>query len=104
MFFLKKLVSQFLFPMPLCLYVCFGGVALLWWTKKQKTGKMLVSCGLLLLTLLSLGPVADQCIYSLECRYPTYQHTENASVKYVVVLGAGHNSDPRLALTSQISD
>ena len=75
---------------------------MLLWTKKQKVGKMFVTCGLLLLTLFSLGPVADLFVKSLESRYPTYQRAEKNSVKYVVMLGGGHKT--QLGSTSGIDE
>ena len=104
MFLFKKIVSQFFFPMPICLSLCFAGLALLWWSKRQKTGKVLVTVGLLLLTAFSYAPVADALLHPLESQYPPYVKTESTPVKYVVVLGGGHNSDPRLPLSSQLSD
>jgi uncharacterized SAM-binding protein YcdF (DUF218 family) len=104
MFIFKKLVSQFFFPMPLCLFVCFTGLVLLWWTKRQKTGRSLVTTGLLLLTMLSYEPIGDALLRPLERHYPMYRKSGGPPVKYVVVLGGGHSSDPSLPLVSQISD
>jgi uncharacterized SAM-binding protein YcdF (DUF218 family) len=104
MFLFKKVVSQFFFPMPICLGLCFTGLALLWWSKKQKAGKILVTSGLLLLTALSYAPVADALLRPLENQYPPYVKTDSTPIKYVVVLGGGHNSDPRFPVTSQIGD
>jgi uncharacterized SAM-binding protein YcdF (DUF218 family) len=104
MFLFKKIVSQFFFPMPLCLFLCFTGLALLWWTKKQKAGRVLVSIGVLFLTALSCQPVADTLLAPLERKYPPYVKGNSPPVKYVVVLGGGHNSDPSLPAMSQIGD
>jgi uncharacterized SAM-binding protein YcdF (DUF218 family) len=104
MFLFKKIVSQFFFPMPVCLFFCFTGLALLWWTKKQKVGKVLVTTGLLLLTALSYEPVSNALLRPLESRYPCYVRGDSPPVDYVVVLGGGHTSDPRLPLSSQLSD
>jgi uncharacterized SAM-binding protein YcdF (DUF218 family) len=104
MFLFKKVVSQFFFPMPLCLSVCFLGLALLWWTQKQKAGKGLVTAGLLALTALSYAPVADALLLPLERQYPVYARKDSVPVKYVVVLGGGHNSDPTFPLSSRLSD
>jgi uncharacterized SAM-binding protein YcdF (DUF218 family) len=93
--------------MPLCLLFCFIGLGLLWWTKRQKLGKTLVTLGLLLLTVLSYGSVADLLLRPLESSFPPYQATTNNTagpVKYVVVLGGGHEFDPGLPVSSQIGD
>lgn len=104
MFFTKKLISQFLLPMPFCLMLCLAGLVLLWWTKRQKAGKILVTFGLLLLTALSFRPVSNALLGSLERQYPVYTKPSAEKVDFVVVLGAGHNSDPSIPLISQLSD
>ena len=90
--------------MPVCLFLCFTGLALLWWTQKQKLGKVLVTLGLLLLTALSYEPVSNALLGPLERQYPPYVKREGPPAKYVVVLGGGHTSDPSLPITSQIGD
>lgn len=104
MFLFKKIVSQLFFPIPLSLSVCFTGLALLWWTRRQRTGKVLVSVGLLLLTALSYGFVADALLMPLEGKYSPFTSKSGERAEFVVVLGGGHRSDTRLPLTSQISD
>jgi uncharacterized SAM-binding protein YcdF (DUF218 family) len=103
MFFAKKLLCQLLAPMPLCLAFCLVGLTLLWWTKRQKAGKILVTFGLLLMTVLSLRPVSNALLGSLERQYPVYTKATGERTDYVVVLGAGHNSDPSIPLISQLS-
>jgi uncharacterized SAM-binding protein YcdF (DUF218 family) len=103
-FFLKKLLSQILEPMPLCLLLCFAGIALLWWSKRQKTGKIFVTTGLLLLTLLSLKPISDALLGPLERQYPVLQTQDATNISYVVVLGGGHSSAPSIPLISQLSN
>jgi uncharacterized SAM-binding protein YcdF (DUF218 family) len=107
MLIFKKIVSQFFYPLPLSLEISFLGLFLLWFTSKQKTGKVLVSIGFLILTPLSYGPISDQLLASLESRYISYDANdsdENSKFKarFVVVLGGGHTSDPTLPITSQI--
>jgi uncharacterized SAM-binding protein YcdF (DUF218 family) len=104
MFLFKKIISQFLFPMPVCLFLCFSGLGLLWWTKKQKAGKVLVTVGLLVLTALSYSPVAAILLRPLERQYPAYSSTEGGPISFIVVLGGGHTARPELPVTSRISD
>jgi hypothetical protein len=40
MFLFKKTVSRFFFPMPVCLCLCFTGLALLWRTQEQKADNL----------------------------------------------------------------
>ena len=49
MFLLKKIVSRFLFPLPLSLEFLILGLFLLWFTRRQRAGKALVTCGVVLL-------------------------------------------------------
>ena len=112
MFLFKKIVSQFLFPLPLTLGVSFIGLYLLWFTRKQKLGKTIISFGLLTLTFFSYGVISDRLLGPLENRYNPYTVKEiddvyssgnKIPVKHVVVLGGGHTSDETLPVTSQIN-
>ena len=111
MFILKKIISCFLYPLPLSLWISFLGLYLLWFTTKQKTGKILVSAGLIILTLFSCSVIANKLLRPLEKKYDSFEMKGSSSVskiedesaiKYVVVLGGGHTSDPELPLISQI--
>ncbi len=111
MFILKKIIASFLYPLPLSLLISFVGLYLLWFTTKQKTGKILISVGLIILTLFSYSVISDRLLRPLERKYDSFEmrgslsvsETEGESaIKYVVVLGGGHSSDPELPLISQI--
>lgn len=58
-------------PLPALLLLIGIGIALLWFSRFQRTGKLCVSLGWLLLTLLSLQPVADSLLKPIEDTYPT---------------------------------
>ncbi|MDO9565811.1 MAG: envelope biogenesis factor ElyC [Candidatus Desulfaltia sp.] len=105
MFLFKKIVSPLFFPLSIILEILILGIFLLWFTRRQKTGKVLVFIGTLLLGLLSYSSISDICLKSLEDKYPPLVEIQTFSdVKWVVVLGGGHISDPKLPVTSQISD
>ncbi|MGD1103403.1 MAG: envelope biogenesis factor ElyC, partial [Terriglobia bacterium] len=70
MFLLKKIVSRFLFPLPLSLEFLFVGLFLLWFTRRQRAGKALVTCGALLLVGLSNIFTSNALLRPLEQRYP----------------------------------
>ena len=96
-------------PLPLCLEISFIGLFLLYFTRRERLGKAFISIGLVTLTLLSYGFISDRLLRPLENRYEPYV-TESAAdgpkypVRFVVVLGGGHTSDPKLPMTSQIDD
>lgn len=102
MFFFKKLISPFLMPLPLGFAMLFAGLCLLWFTKKQKIGKILCTFGILWFFILSLNPAANLLLSPLERTFPKYEPGAQ-KIKYVVVLGGTHISDQRLPVSSQIS-
>lgn len=112
MFIAKKIISQLLMPVPLCLLCVIAGLFFLWFTKRQRAGKVLVTIGFFVLLLLSFGIIPDYMLGSLERQYPQYNQplvneilkSENQSpLKYVVVLGGGHILAPELPIFSQLS-
>jgi uncharacterized SAM-binding protein YcdF (DUF218 family) len=102
MFFFKKLVASFLMPLQLGLLISFGGLYLLWFTKKQKIGRILCTSGILWIFIFSMHPVANLLLSPLENDFMKYEQGQQ-TVKYVVVLGGWHVSDPKLPSSSQIS-
>jgi len=112
MFIIKKIISAFLYPLPISLLLSFLGLYLLWFTTKQKAGKILVSVGLAILTLFSYSIITNRLLRPLERKYDTFEidsslvvsETENRSaIKFVVVLAGGQTMDPKLPLLSQMS-
>ncbi len=55
MFLFTKIVGLFVSPLSLCLEVLIIGLIMLWFTKKQRAGKIVISVGVFLLALLSYG-------------------------------------------------
>lgn len=88
-------------PLPLCLAILLCGLLLLWFTRKQRIGKVIVTAGVIILTGLSYGIISDSLLRDFEDQYSPFLKPENA--KWVVVLGGGHTSDPDLPVTSQPS-
>jgi uncharacterized SAM-binding protein YcdF (DUF218 family) len=111
MFLMKKIVASFFYPVSLCLGILLLGLVCLWATRRQRLGKGLVTLGTVLLILLSLPSLARQTLTPLENHYPVLLHPETVSwgensatsPKWIVVLGGGHVSDPRLPATGQLS-
>ena len=104
MFLLKKILTPFFLPVAFCIEILLLGTILLWFTRWQKTGKVIVAIGLIVLTGMSYGPISDALLRPLEYKYPPLLKSDHLTqVKWVVVLGAGHVSNPQIPLTSQIS-
>jgi uncharacterized SAM-binding protein YcdF (DUF218 family) len=111
MFVMKKIVAPLFYPFSLCLGILILGLFCLWATRRQRLGKTLVTLGTALLLLLSTSFLSSGLLVPLESRYPALLHPETVSwgqlgatsPRWIVVLGGGHVSDPRLPANSQIS-
>ncbi|QWA12724.1 envelope biogenesis factor ElyC [Sodalis ligni] len=101
LFALKKIVGGLLSPLPLLMLLMAAGLILLWFSRRQITGRILVSLSWLTLLLLSLQPIADRLLAPLEAAYPTYDDT-GTSIAYVVVLGGGYTFNPHWAPSSNL--
>jgi uncharacterized SAM-binding protein YcdF (DUF218 family) len=110
-FTLKKILSRFIFPLPMCIEILMVGLVLLWFTRKQKAGRIVVTVGTVLLLLLSYNSFSENLLGGLERSYPPFSlagpqalRTQAvAQVKWIVVLGGGHTADPNIPLSSQIN-
>lgn len=107
-FLLKKILSPLFMPLCLSLEILLAGVILLWFTRRQRLGKILTTAGLLMLVALSLPAIANPLLATLEDRYPpfpggTAAGVLPAGVPWIVVLGGGMTDDPRVPATSRIS-
>jgi uncharacterized SAM-binding protein YcdF (DUF218 family) len=103
MFLLKKIVAPFFYPLPLCLEILTAGLLLLWFTRRQRAGKVMVTLAAVLLVFLSFSWGSDLLLAPLEHRYPPLQHAPaEASLKWIVILGGGSNSDPHLPVSSRL--
>jgi len=104
MLLFKKIVALFFFPLSICLEILLLGLFYLWFTQRQKAGKILVSIGVILLATISYGAVSGIFLRSLESKYvPITDTSAFQDVKWVVVLGGGHFTDPKLPITDQLS-
>jgi uncharacterized SAM-binding protein YcdF (DUF218 family) len=111
MFLLKKVVSYCLLPLPVCFGIVAAGLLLLWFTRRQKAGRILVTAGFGLLVLLSYSSVANLFAGALENDYrpllvegaPHDADTRAKAARFIVVLGGGHGRDPQLPANSELS-
>ncbi|MFH2138216.1 MAG: envelope biogenesis factor ElyC [Candidatus Omnitrophota bacterium] len=102
MFLFKKIIASFLFPVPLTILFLISGIFLLWFSKKQKTGKVLITLGVILLILSSFSATASAILRPIEYKYPAFDSSHLTKADFVVVLGGGHTSNSELPLLSQI--
>lgn len=104
MFLLKKIVAPLFFPLSLCLEILLAGIFLLWFTRRQKTGKILVTIGVVVFAALSYGVASEMLLRPLEYKYPPLTDVSAVSdVKWVVVLSGGSSPDAYLPITGQLS-
>lgn len=111
MFWLKKVVSFWLMPVPLCLAMLVLGLLLTRRGRRSGPGRSLLALGTVLLLLFSNKWVSNGLLRPLESRYPaTPEFSAKARVpdaleqcRFVVVLGAGHSNLPALPATEKLS-
>jgi uncharacterized SAM-binding protein YcdF (DUF218 family) len=108
MFLFKKLVGPLLFPLPLASFLLLLGLALLWFTRRQKAGKLLVSAGTFWLVSMSFGIFAPWTLVPLERQYQPLLTTASITtpetpVKWIVVLGGGGAYSAQIPSASQLS-
>ena len=107
MFLAKKIVSRLFFPLPLSLEFLLVGLFLLWFTRRQRAGKVLVTCGVMLLLGLSNIFTSNALLRPLEHRYPplvvAHLGTGAPGVTFIAVLGGWADHDPDVPVTSHLS-
>jgi len=100
-FLLKKFVTFFVEP-----YGMVFSLFVIWFIllkiKKDKFAKISLSLAFGLLFLFSYPPFANFLISNLESQYPKYDYKRD--IKYIHVLGSGHNGDELQPLSSKIGD
>jgi uncharacterized SAM-binding protein YcdF (DUF218 family) len=106
---MKHLVANFFYPLPFCCHLLVIGVALLWWPRTHRAGKVLVTLGTVLLLLLSTGHVANLLLAPLETAYPPVDDAASLTaaaggpLRWIGVLHAGQTADAPLPLTARVS-
>ncbi len=91
-------------PLPAVMILLALGLTLIWPLKKKKVGWIVAAISFLFFLLLGYGVIGNMMLNDLENRYPAPTGIESrTNVKWVVVLGGGMNSDPRMPITSQLS-
>jgi uncharacterized SAM-binding protein YcdF (DUF218 family) len=111
LFWLKKTVSFWLMPLPVCLTLMIAGLVLTRRERRRRLGRILLSTGLALLIVFTNKAVSRWLIGPLEAAYPPIPEltqlspvpAELAACRYVVVLGGGHGDMPGLSATNKLS-
>jgi len=111
MFLLKKIISSLFLPLPVCTLLLIAGLIFLWFTGRQRLGRILVSLGAVTLLLFSNASIPNLLLQPLERPYtPALATPEQVAsltqspVKWIVVLGAGDTYSPFLPATTQLHD
>lgn len=107
MLFLKRVIVLFVSPLTLCIGLIILGLVCLWSARRPRLGRILIVAGLIWLTVAGYGNLGRYYLSKLESQYEplnlSVMPTSTVSqIQYVVVLGSGHVSDPRLPVTSRI--
>ncbi|HCO12353.1 MAG TPA: envelope biogenesis factor ElyC [Desulfonauticus sp.] len=102
-FYLKKIISRLLFPLPLALEFILLGVYICYKNKKKRNyGIGFVVFGAVFLFLVSSEPFMDQVLYPFEHRYLPLNEIPKEPISYIVVLGGGHDSNEFLPPNSEL--
>ncbi len=112
LFGLKKLISFWLMPLPVCLALLLAGLWLTRSVRRARLGRALLLLGTTLLVLSTNKVVSKAMIAPLEQRYAAIPELRDgepppsalAACRFVVVLGSGHTDAPGLAATLQLSE
>jgi uncharacterized SAM-binding protein YcdF (DUF218 family) len=110
-FWLKKLVSFYLMPLPLCLVLLALGLLLGRSARRARLGGRLILAAAILLFLFSNRFVSTHLLRPLEERYPAVPEIlpgmpapdSIGGCTYVVVLGSGHSDMPGISATGQLA-
>lgn len=103
MFLLKKLVSYLLLPLPVALALLVAGLALLWFTTRQRTGKVLITTALGVLLISSSAVCAGWTRGRLRAEFNPLQSLADApGTRWIVVLGSGYSDAPRVPPTFRV--
>ena len=95
MFLLKKIAGELVSPLSVVVVILAFGLVLLWFTRRQRLGKLLATAGFLLFVLGAYGALGGPALRALEGDYSPLA-SPPSDIKWIVVLGGGATSDPDL--------
>ena len=102
LFLLKKILGDFLTPVPLTLLLLLLAIPSLLRRKNRWFGVLCVVSAAAMLLVSSYAPLSSRWMAGLETRYPAYEQG-TVSPQYIAVLGSWHQTVDDLPLTSQLS-
>jgi len=110
-FWLKKAISFWLMPVPLCLALLMSGLLVSRAGRRSRLGRALVAAGVTLLVLFSNKWVSNALLGPLEASFPAIPELAPgapvpgplAKCRIIVVLGGGNSDVPGLPATSRLS-
>ena len=109
MYFLKKLLSRLLFPVPLVLELMLAGWILRRYSRFKRTGLALLWAGPVLLALMGYGFFGSGYLHRLERTYPALGMERAGSPAYppagtdIVVLGQGMSDEAGVPMLSRVN-
>lgn len=95
MFLFKKIAGELLAPLSIVLIAAAVALVLLWFTRRQRLGKLIATAAFLLFVSLAYGWLGGPALHALERAYAPMV-SPPPGVKWIVVLGGGAYSDPDL--------
>lgn len=109
-FVLKKVVSRLFFPVPACLLLLSAGLGFLVFSRRRRTGLVLIGTGVVLLAAAGYGVPARALVRRLEWRHlppapeQTARQLTNAGAGrvWIVVLGSGMSEDDSLPANTRL--
>ena len=109
MFMIKKMLSQFLYPLPVSILFLIAGLALLLFTRKQTLGKSCCAIGLLVLLGFSYSSISAPLTSHLEYSFTPLLTSQSktipaqlSKIQWIAVLSHSFLSAPALPPTSQL--
>ena len=104
---LKKLISAWLLPFPIAVLLLVCGLIFLWFTQRQRLGRILTSVSALILLVVGYDLFSRPFLAALERPYPPLAPAAVTAMTpapaAVVVLGSGFRPDPNLPPNDRLS-
>lgn len=100
-FELTKLLAGLLMPLPLILVLLILGLVLSWMSRFRRLGMSVIAAGTTLLLLVSIPPISERALLTLEAKYPPLLNPPGA--EWIVVLGGGRRDSDSLPPASRLA-